>query len=149
MKLSSKRLIIGRVAMCLLAIAFPGIVGCGDGAPERYPVSGTVLIDGKPLTHGLVTFYPTSGRSSFGQVNAEGRFTLSSRKAGDGVLPGSQRVTVKGSESLNEKQTKWHAPKKYANQDTSGIVIEITEPVDDLQIELSWGAEKPSIETDG
>jgi len=123
------------------------VAGCGDGRPQRVPVSGTVLIDGAPLSYGFVTFVPATGRSASGQLDKEGRFTLGSYAPGDGVTPGTQRVSVLARESLNDKQAKWHAPKKYKDHDTSGIVIEITEPTDDLQIDLSWGGEKPSIET--
>ena len=34
------------------------MAGCGDGRPTRVPVSGQVLIDGAPLTHGYVRFTP-------------------------------------------------------------------------------------------
>jgi hypothetical protein len=135
------------VASCLLLIALMGATGCGDGRPQRVPVSGTVLIDGAPLSYGFVTFVPATGRSASGQLDAQGRFTLGSYEPGDGVLPGPQRVSVLARESLNDKQAKWHAPKKYGKHETSGIVIDITGPNDDVKIDLSWGGEKPSIET--
>lgn len=140
--------LVRNVATWLLLIALTGATGCGDGRPQRVPVSGTIMIDGAPLPYGFVTFVPASGRSASGQLDAQGRFTLGSYEPGDGVLPGSQRVSVLARESLNDKQAKWHAPKKYANHDTSGIVVEVTEPTDDLKIDLTWGGEKPTIETD-
>ena len=123
-------------------------MGCGDGRPQRVPVSGTVVIDGKPLTYGFVTFLPAEGRSATGQINERGEFFLSSYERGDGTLAGSQRVAIMAREAISPTQAKWRAPKKYADHETSGIVIEITGPTDDLQIDLSWSGEKPSIETD-
>lgn len=140
--------LVKNVATWLLLIALTGATGCGDGRPQRVPVSGTVMIDGAPLPYGFVTFVPASGRSASGQVDSLGRFTLGSYEPNDGVLPGTQRVAVLARESLNDKQAKWHAPKKYAKHEISGIVIEITGPTDDLKIDLSWGGEKSSIETD-
>jgi hypothetical protein len=133
---------------CVLLAALACVAGCGDGRPQRVPVSGTVMIDGAPLSYGFVTFVPAAGRSASGQLDGQGRFTLGSYEPGDGVLPGSQRVSVLARESLNDKQAKWHAPKKYKDHDSSGIVIEVTEPTDDLKIDLTWGGEKPTIETD-
>ncbi len=36
--------------------------GCGDGRPTRVPISGQVLIDGKPLTTGAVRLVPAGAR---------------------------------------------------------------------------------------
>jgi hypothetical protein len=132
----------------LSVAAVASTIGCGDGRPQRVPVAGTVLIDGKPLTYGFVTFFPAEGRSATGQINKQGEFILSSYEQGDGTLAGSQQVAIMTREAISPTQAKWHAPKKYAKHETSGIVIEIAGPTDDLQIDLSWGGEKPSIETD-
>jgi len=43
-------------------------IGCSDGRPDRVPVSGQVLIDGKPLTCGGVTFIPDGHRASHGTI---------------------------------------------------------------------------------
>ena len=133
-----------------LLIAAVGVVtGCGDGRPRRVPVSGTVVIDGAPVPHGFITFIPSEGRSASGQLDSEGRFTLTSYDPGDGTLPGPHRVTVLARESLSETKAKWHAPDKYSKPDTSGIVVDITGPTNDLKVELTWGNQKPYIETDG
>jgi hypothetical protein len=141
---------IGRItASLMLLVSFVSVVGCGDGRPQRVPVSGTVLIDGAPVPHGFVTFAPPKGRSASGQLDKQGRFTLTSYEPGDGTLAGTQRVAVLARESISETKAKWHAPKKYGDPNSSGIIVEITGPTDDLKIDLSWGGEKPSIETDG
>src|SRR5689334_12282719 len=53
------------------------IAGCGDERPRRVAVSGTVLIDGKPLTYGDLKFVPEGARPSYGKLDSNGHFTLS------------------------------------------------------------------------
>ncbi|QDT00957.1 hypothetical protein HG15A2_42990 [Adhaeretor mobilis] len=56
-----------REGVALAVVLTLGLLsGCGDGRPERVAVSGVVLIDGKPLTHGSVLFVPGQGRPGGG-----------------------------------------------------------------------------------
>lgn len=119
-------------------------VGCGDSRPRIVPVSGQVLIDGKPLTHGYVRFAAKGNRPSMGRIGTDGRFTLTCYEANDGAIVGNHRVAIMSQEPVNgSDQVKWHAPRKYASYSTSGITQEITEPTDSLSINLTWGGEKP------
>lgn len=121
-------------------------LGCGDGRPTRVKVSGQVLIDGVPLTVGSVTFVPDGARPSSGKIDSSGRFTLTCYDGGDGVVPGRHRVQVSALEVISASKAKWHAPPKYTDFRTSEIEYEITEPTDDLKIELTWDGGKPYIE---
>jgi hypothetical protein len=112
--------------------------GCGDGRPSRVPVSGTVLIDGKPLTTGSVMFVHPDSRPSSGMIGSDGHFQLSCFEIGDGAVPGKHRVQVTASQAIDERSNRWFAPKKYTDTNTSGLEVEITEPRDDLKIELTW-----------
>ena len=136
-----------RVAMRLTAlVAIAVLSGCGDGRPTRVPVAGQVLIDGKPLTYGYVKFVKQGSRPAGGYVDEQGRFKLSCYTRDDGAMPGLYQVEVNAGESLNSTQRKWHAPKKYANYDVSGLTQEITEPTDAVVINLSWDGGKPFTE---
>jgi hypothetical protein len=119
------------------AFAILASTGCDDGRPERVTVSGRVLIDGKPLTIGNVKFVPNGARPSSGKLDQDGRFTLTCFDGNDGAVPGLHRVQVSAMEVVDQNKVRWLAPIRYANFRTSGIEIEITEPVDDLTIELS------------
>lgn len=121
-------------------------VGCGDGRPARVTVSGHVLIDGKPLNQGNIKFVPEGARPSAGTVAEDGSFTLTCYDGNDGVVPGKHRVQISASEILDRSKVKWWAPKKYSDFRKSGLTFKISEPIDDLKIELTWDGGKPFVE---
>ena len=108
------------------------------------PVSGKVLIDGKPLTHGYVRFAPDGSRPSMGRLDENGNFRLTCYEPGDGAVVGRHRVAIMSHEPVGSgNQIKWHAPKRYENYATSGLTEEVTEPTDSLVINLTWGKDSP------
>jgi hypothetical protein len=119
------------------------LVGCSDGRPDRVAVSGKVLIDGEPVPHGIVQFVSEGVRPSAGKLDQEGRFTLTCYDDGDGIIPGNYKVMIAAKEILGETKVRWLAPQKYADYRNSGLSFEITEPTDDLTIELTWDGRKP------
>jgi hypothetical protein len=134
------------VLLGLVAALLGPSVGCSDGRPARVTVSGQVLIDGEPLSQGNIKFVPEGARPSAGTIAEDGRFTLTCYDGNDGVVPGTHRVQISASEILGESKIKWWAPKKYCDFRISGLTFEITEPTDDLKIELTWDGGKPYIE---
>lgn len=128
------------------AVLLVAIGGCSDGRPVRVPVSGQVVIDGQPVTHGAIRFVPDGARPASGKLGPEGRFTLGTFEDADGAVPGRHRVGVIALE-IDGSVQKWHAPKKYSRAETSGLVVEVSEPTDSLVIELTWdGGQGPIIE---
>jgi hypothetical protein len=69
------------------------VTACGKSGPELAPVSGTVYLDGTPLTEGVVCFVSASGYVSSATVGLDGRFQLTSQY-GPGIPLGDYRVTV-------------------------------------------------------
>lgn len=125
------------------------LAGCGDDGPRIVPVSGQVLIDGKPVTRGFIRFIPSNWRASSSAIEPDGRFRLTIRQRGkeiDGAAVGPHQVEVIASEHLSETQTKWHVPKHYAESGTSGLVYEVREPTDRAVIELTWSGGRPFVE---
>ena len=92
-------------------------------------------------------FVPEDGRPSYGRLDKNGRFVLACFDEADGVLVGKHRVEVNGAEEINTFTMRWHAPKKYANIDTSGLEFEISEPTDNLKIEVTWDGGEPFLES--
>jgi hypothetical protein len=122
------------------------LAGCDD-RPARVPVSGIVTIDGRPLKRGNIKFVPVNGRPSAGKIGEDGQFTLTCYDGNDGALIGTHRVQVASNRIISDSKIEWFAPPKYADFRTSEISVDITEPVDDLKIELAWGKQKgPYIE---
>lgn len=122
------------LAICPLALA------SHSGGPKRVLVSGRVLIDGRPLTVGVVTFIPDTGRGSTGTLDEEGCFTLTCLDGGDGAVPGMHRIEVSLDRSPDDlKQKPWPVPRRYASAETSGLTAEITERTDELTIKLTTG----------
>lgn len=124
-------------------------VGCGAGRPELVPVSGRVLIDGKPLEYGFIRVSPANARAATGKIDKDGRFNLKTFEDGDGVVPGEHPVTIKAGEYLSETDMMWHAPRKYSRPETSDLTATIEGPRNDLVIELTWDGDKPYRTRDG
>jgi hypothetical protein len=123
------------------------LAGCGESRQELVPVSGQVLIDGQPLKFGVVRFIPENGRPSGGNLDANGKFSLTCYEPGDGVAPGRQQIEVLAGETLSATQMRWYAPKKYTSCGTSGLEEKIDGPTDSVVIKLSWEGGAPYVET--
>jgi hypothetical protein len=122
----------------LLAIAAFCVSGCGRSGPNPVPVSGTVTIDGQPLSAGTIRVIPTGGRLATGQIGPDGRFTLGCFTSNDGCLPGTHKVEVLGAKQLSPTKQQWLAPRKYVSAATSGLTATIDGPTDALRINLTW-----------
>jgi hypothetical protein len=129
-------------ASAALAAVLVAVTGCGGG-PKIVPVSGTVTIDGHPLTYGHVQVLPDGYRPASGRIGPDGRFTLTTTISGDGCAVGTHTVVVLAGESLGPDTMKWHAPQRYADSKTSELTVTITEATDDLKIELKGDGGKP------
>ena len=77
------------------------LAGCGRGGgeagPKLVPVSGTVTLDGKPLSGAMVTFLPvgaTQGRSCYGVTGADGRYEIMENEKNKGAPIGEFSVLV-------------------------------------------------------
>lgn len=138
------RLLFQRFAFGLVLLSLA--VGCGDNRPKRVPVSGRVLIDGEPLSHGFVQVVPAGDRAATGKIGSDGRFTLTTFEPEDGCVLGTHPVAVIATESIDGSSQRWHAPKKYMDSTTSGLQIEVTEPTDSMELNLSWDGGQPFVE---
>lgn len=76
-------------------------LGCGPAStgPQKFPVTGTVLINGKPAERVAVQFHhsnsstPGNLRYPTAVTDGEGRFQLSSEGEADGAVEGEYTVT--------------------------------------------------------
>ena len=85
-----------RVSAALAAVVVWG-AGCGRSGPTvaRGTVSGTVTVDGKPVPHGSISFYPDKDAGVKGPMAGatikDGKYTTAS---GKGPVVGSNIVRV-------------------------------------------------------
>lgn len=124
-----------------VGLAATVLAGCGP-AVRTVPAGGQVLIDGSPLKTGFVRFVSADGHTATGQLDADGKFRLTTFTDNDGVVPGQQSVEIIAIEAQGAT-TKHLIPKKYAAVETSGLSLSVEKPANDLKIELSWQGETP------
>lgn len=130
-----------------VAAALTAAVLCGcDAGPKIVPVSGRVLIDGKPLERGTVQVVPAGFRPAMGTLGPDGRFTLTTLTDGDGCPVGTHPVAVVAFENVGATAQRWLAPKKYMDFSTSDLKVTVDGPTTDLTIDLTWAGGKPFVE---
>jgi len=89
-----------RTRNCLwlpLAVVSALLAGCNKSGDALVPVSGRVLVDGKPAAGAAIVFHPVeagNGTHPVGQTDANGEFRLTTISSGDGAAPGEYRVTL-------------------------------------------------------
>lgn len=87
---------INELAASLLAVIT--LVGCNWEPPRLnvYPVSGSLLVDGRPADQALVYFHRTDGGQTkpFAKVAADGTFRPGTYTATDGLPAGEYALTV-------------------------------------------------------
>lgn len=143
----SCRSLPARATTALVALALTAIVGCGDAS--RVPITGTVFLDGKPLSGCAVLFVPAAksaqGAAASGTTDNEGRFSLAAANL-PGASVGEYCVTVTKQNAKNvvdkatgenRLQIEWLTPAKYSRPETSGIRKTVSSQEHDFTIELS------------
>jgi hypothetical protein len=125
--------------VCLLC----AVPGCGSSKEETLvPVSGTVKVDGQPLTTGWLTFYPDEARG-----NSSSRLPVADIKNGTyelstngkpGATCGHYKVVVAASKDPiplkpprnadgTPKGLRWLVDEKYTRPETTDLRIEVVE----------------------
>jgi hypothetical protein len=79
------------IAICSVALITTG--GCNSGPPTG-DVSGTVTMDGQPVTNAIVTFVPQNGgQNAIGKTDDSGKYELY-RRGDRGALLGPHTVVI-------------------------------------------------------
>jgi hypothetical protein len=110
--------------------------GCGASGPTMGRVSGTVKVDGQPLTKGTVTFIATDGQrpNATGTISSSGTYTLQTTEPGDGAVVGSYKVAISDvdSSTLNTALPGMPPPvsksaisKVYLDANSSGLTANV------------------------
>ena len=143
----------GNLAVSILVTVGIVLTGCSNSSrPKTYPVTGTVTSQGKPVAGAAITFVPTGeeGEAASAITDSEGKYALTTWRAGDGARPGQYRVKVSKQEqktvdpskmvknlSIEEEQkiyveskkpappAKSLIPSKYQDDQTSGLIHKV------------------------
>jgi hypothetical protein len=128
------------VVFCALPL---GLAGCSQGdarMPEPLsvvPARGVVTYRGQPVRDAAVSFQSLDGKvSASGTTDGVGSFVLSTYGQEDGAPPGRYKVVVAADTAREiepgvlepEPEGGWKSPipVKYANPDTTDVLVEIT-----------------------
>ena len=86
---------------CVWAVLVAAVLsGCGDAAPQRGAVRGTVTADGQPVATGKVRFFAlTNGISAEGEIR-DGRYEIPAEK---GPTAGRYRVEISSDKKTGRK----------------------------------------------
>jgi hypothetical protein len=136
-----------RLLGLLLAWFVVSVLGCGPSGPTLVPVSGRVMLDGRPVADAAVGLIPIEGGPmASGVTNADGVFGLSTGNK-PGAVPGKHAVTVTKVEEIGYNKdgsvgprglrSVWHVPQKYSRRETSGLTATVSTDGKDLPLELS------------
>ena len=116
-------------------------VSCGksDRKPV-FPVSGQILMDGKPLAYAYVVFHPqgVTGADDVrprAHADAKGSFRLSTYDTADGAPVGEYRITVEKYKPPKESDKGLPVnllPARYAKPDTSNLTARIQQGANEL-----------------
>lgn len=129
------------VGFACLAV-FMGIPGCGRSLPPTAPVSGSVMLNDKPLTKGMVHFIPdnskgTAGRMAVATIESDGRFSgASCFQKNDGALVGFHKIVIDvptfqdlpepGEAPKTVRTPQPPVPVRYSNPATTDLTAEVT-----------------------
>jgi hypothetical protein len=115
--------------LCLLVASFVA-VGCGDGKPPKYKLSGTVSYEGQPIPEGTIMFLASDlrGQPETAPIK-DGKYALE-------VTAGQKKVVVEASKfvgppdkTMGVRPRDQYLPNKY-NVDTT--LTKELKPQDDV-----------------
>lgn len=124
-----------------LVLGLGMLAGCESSGPTTIEVRGTVTFQGRPLEGGSITFQPINVsdggpmRPAVGDIEADGTYTLTTFKKGDGVPPGEYAVAITsliGAPPASEweeapPKRESRIPLKFNQADTSGLTASVPE----------------------
>ena len=135
-------------AFWLVGLAMLGVscLGCGKGGPSLVPVTGSVMVDGKPADGASLIFFARDASSTLipsAQADASGKFSIIT-DGKNGIPTGSYDVTVtwpdpsvKPTESQRMQGLIESGPDllggKFGKKGTSGLAVDISASSKELQ----------------
>jgi len=129
------------------------VTGCnGNSLPNLVPVSGTVMLDGEPMSQGTIGFVPVdpAGQSASSQI-VDGKFQMVTSSSSAGVVAGDYQIIISSHEPVElpdpsvpfkldpnnlPPPPKSLIPEKYGNPKTAGFEATVAPGMTPLVCEL-------------
>lgn len=134
-----------KLSFALLTLCTLITLGCGKGSDGRLTASGTVTIDGAPLTEGSVVFSDDNGGSAGVGILKDGQFMLAEAGNSEGIQPGTYKVSVNswvvepGGVDANDEiieDGESRIPEKYNDPNTSGLTANVSADSQEFTFDL-------------
>jgi len=105
------------------------------GCSKQVGAGGTVVFsdDGSPVTQGIVIF-STPTFQSRSDIDEQGRFTMGSFGAVDGLPPGTYNVAIISTDGADTPYS--FIDPKYSNKNTSGLEVTVDKTVKNLEFKV-------------
>jgi hypothetical protein len=113
------------IVVAVLALVFLNTDRRARADDERAAVEGAITLDGKPLPGARVFFHQKDGQFMGAKTNDDGKFRVK------GVPTGTYKVTIE-----LYKDGKSLLPRRYAEEDTSELQVEIKKGMNTLDFAL-------------
>lgn len=114
---------------CSLVLLQAGCSQQPQDMPETAPVTGIVMLDGKPLPYATVVFQPEAGRGSNALTDADGKYELRYNQDTMGAKVGPHKVHITTFREFdhetdpNLKATKELVPAKYNTKSELTVTV--------------------------
>lgn len=140
---------LGRIVTVACGLMPLAASRCSRTAPAVARVEGVVILDGRRLSSGRVTFWPESGRSGSGWIEEDGTFTLGTFREFDGAVLGHHKVAVTAASKTPAGPPNFDhdgpvggwprspIPVRYSNPESSGLSFEVRPGTNQFNIELT------------
>lgn len=117
----------------LVAVATVIAAGCGGKAPPIYPITGKVMLGGKPHNRLLMYFRPADGKVTeftiaVGETDKDGNLQVRS-SSGEGLAAGEYKVTF--SAPVSKAGESFGASDKPDEQKGAVVIERVPPPYDD------------------
>lgn len=123
-----------RVVGGLLLVLGAGCSSQTDQTPDLAEVTGTVTLDGKPLSDAVIDFFPQSAadksqsRTSTAATDAEGKYSLMYDEKNTGAIPGEHVVRISKPDGGAEVAGPETLPARYNESTTLKATVSKTSP---------------------
>ena len=133
-----------RFNLSILTVALLSIAGvsCSQHSDHKpvFPVTGQVLVNGKPAPHAFVVFHPVATSEADAvrpraQAKEDGTFQVTTYGRDDGAPAGEYALTVElfRAPTANDDRPPTNIlPGRYANPKTSGLSVRVDEGPNEL-----------------